>query len=57
MAKFTDQTTFNVNRHHLFTHLGASSYNLNLDNTKTSAEYYHQLRSNIVHSGKNIVET
>lgn len=31
---------------------GASSYSLNPKNSKTSAEYYYQLRCNIVHSGK-----
>lgn len=45
--------SFKVSRYHtVHSSSGASSYKLNPHNTKTSAEYYYQLRCNIVHSGK-----
>ena len=43
----------NLNRYHeVHSSNGASTYKLNPHNSKTSAEYYYQLRCNIVHSGK-----
>ena len=45
--------SFDVGRQHtVHSSSGASSYDLNPNKTKTSAEYYYQLRCNIVHSGK-----
>lgn len=38
--------------HEVHSSNGASSFRLNPGNCKTSAEYYYQLRCNIVHSGK-----